>query len=141
MIRQMWTRWAEGRPRTFVVDALGERNFWGLLKIASAMLGNSSAGIIEGPAAGLPVINVGDRQAGRLRTPHVVDVPFERDSIAQALGGALMPKRRQELAGVTSPFPSGAAAPRIIEALSAWDIPITPRKRFVDRPTTEGVAQ
>ena len=56
-----------GDPAVSSVAALGERGYWGLLRVADAMLGNSSSGLIEAPAVGLPVVNVGDRQAGRRR--------------------------------------------------------------------------
>ena len=49
------------------------------------MLGNSSSGLIEAPALGLPAINVGDRQLGRLRGENVIDVPADADAIAAAL--------------------------------------------------------
>ena len=60
-------RAAADRPRRVAVAALGERRYWGLLEIADAMLGNSSSGLIEAPVVRLPVVNVGDRQAGRRR--------------------------------------------------------------------------
>ena len=53
------------------------------------MLGNSSSGLIEAPAVGLPVVNVGDRQAGRDRGPNVIDVPADPDAVADALRRAL----------------------------------------------------
>ena len=37
-------------PRRVAVAALGERRYWGLLRVADAMLGNSSSGLIEAPA-------------------------------------------------------------------------------------------
>lgn len=48
------------RGRLVTVEALGERRFWGVLKLADAMLGNSSSALIEAPAVALPAVNVGD---------------------------------------------------------------------------------
>ena len=82
---------AADEPGRIAVEALGERRYWGLLRIADAMLGNSSSGLIEAPAVGLPVVNVGDRQAGRERGPNVIDVPADAAAIAEALARALVP--------------------------------------------------
>lgn len=129
-MRAFWKKWASGRKSVAVVDALGERRFWGVLRLASAVLGNSSSGIIEAPSAGIPVVNVGDRQAGRLRSAHVTDVPAQAPAIARALAVALEAKTRERLRGVVGPYASGPAAPRIIEALASWNIPRPPRKFF-----------
>lgn len=135
IIRAHWSAWGKGRARTAVVDALGEKNYWGLLKIASAVLGNSSSGIIEAPAAGLPVVNVGDRQRGRLRTAHVVDVPVDAAAVERALKTVLEPKERERMRGLPGHYLAGPAAPRIVEALAAWSIPRPPRKKFEDLAT------
>lgn len=129
-IRAFWTRWAVGRP-VVLSDALGEQAYWGLLRLADAVLGNSSSGIIEAPAAGAPVVDVGDRQRGRLRPAHVEHAAARAGDVEQALRRAL--GRRAELAGIEPIYPSGPAAPRIVEALARWPIPHPPRKAFVDR--------
>lgn len=126
-IRAFWRRWGADRPGVVCVDALGERRYWGLMRCATVLLGNSSSGLIEGPAAGLHVVNVGDRQRGRLRDADVViDVPADASVIAAALRQALadVSPRRSSL------YPSGPAAPRIVEALARWEPPQPPRKVF-----------
>jgi UDP-N-acetylglucosamine 2-epimerase (non-hydrolysing) len=137
-IRDFWKHWADRRERVVLVDALGEKRYWALLRVADAVLGNSSSGILEAPAAGLPVVNVGDRQRGRLRTAHVTDVPAEAPAIAAALRRALEPASRAALRNVVGPYPAGPAAPRIVEALARWRPPRPARKRFVDLPAAGG---
>jgi UDP-hydrolysing UDP-N-acetyl-D-glucosamine 2-epimerase len=121
-----WQRWARGRDNVSVLAALGERRYFGMLRLAVAVLGNSSSGIIEAPMLGVPVVNVGDRQAGRLRFGPVADVPPDPTAIATALRVALDKGR-----GPGSQQPQqGPAAPRIVEAVRRWSIPCPPRKRF-----------
>jgi UDP-N-acetylglucosamine 2-epimerase (non-hydrolysing) len=139
-IREVWAGWARGRSRVLVVDALGERRFFGLLRIADAMLGNSSSGIIEAPAAGLPVVNVGDRQRGRLRTSHVIDTPPAPEAIAAALAHALAPETHAACRAAEGPYPRGPAGPRIVDALARWQLPNPPRKRFHDLPVARGAS-
>lgn len=45
------------------------------IKNAVLMVGNSSSGLIEAPSFELPVVNIGDRQRGRVRGKNVIDVP------------------------------------------------------------------
>jgi UDP-hydrolysing UDP-N-acetyl-D-glucosamine 2-epimerase len=131
-IRNFWGRWVAGRERVVLVEALGETRYWGFLRLGDAVLGNSSSGIIEAPVAGVPVVNVGDRQKGRLRVGGVTDVPARAGAVAEALQAALAKGR-----GVTPApggYPEGPAAPRIIAALREWKIPHPPRKTFREVP-------
>jgi UDP-hydrolysing UDP-N-acetyl-D-glucosamine 2-epimerase len=138
VIRAFWAAWVVGRERVALVDALGETLYWTLLRTADAVLGNSSSGIIEAPAVGLPVLNVGDRQRGRLRSPHVLDVAADAAVIELALRRVLAPGAREHFAEVESPFLIGPAAPRIAQALAEWRIPDPPRKPFQDLPGIPG---
>lgn len=118
VIRQQLVE-AGQRPGRRAVEALGERRYFGLLRVADAMLGNSSSGIIEAPVLRLPVVNIGDRQKGRLRADNVLDVAADAGAIATALGRALDPAFRATLSE-RGPFGDGRSAPRIYELLAAW---------------------
>lgn len=56
---------------------------------AAAMVGNSSAGILEAASYGTPVVNVGDRQRSRERNANVRDVPAEGTAIVLAVHDAV----------------------------------------------------
>jgi UDP-hydrolysing UDP-N-acetyl-D-glucosamine 2-epimerase len=128
-------RRAGSRPRRAVAEALGERFYWGLMRQASAILGNSSSALIEAPLLGLPAVNLGHRQKGRLRGRNVIDVPFEASRIAAALRQALDPRFRAGLAGETGPYGDGRSAERIVRILRAWTPPRPAIKRLAeDRP-------
>lgn len=131
-IRAFWERWAAGRPRVALVPALGEAGYWGMLRTADAVLGNSSSGIVEAPAAGVPVIDVGDRQKGRLRPDSVAHAAADADSVRRALEAALSPRARERAAAAAPLFPAGEAAPRIVEALRRWRAGSPPRKSFFE---------
>ncbi len=114
--------------RAVAVDALGERRYWSLLRHADAVLGNSSSGLIEAPAIGLPVVNVGDRQAGRRREPTVIDVPVDAGAMADALRRALDPAFRATARASASPLADGQAGRRVAAIIAAWQPPRPPRK-------------
>jgi UDP-hydrolysing UDP-N-acetyl-D-glucosamine 2-epimerase len=123
------------RPATRLVAALGDETYCSLLQAADVMVGNSSSAIIEAPTFGLPAVNVGDRQRGRLRAANVIDVGHDRTAIGAAIRRALDPGFRKSLAGLVNPYGDGHAAPRIARVLQEVELgPRLVRKRFVDAP-------
>lgn len=76
----------ETRPmdHVYFFKNLSPEDFVRLLDGAACLIGNSSAGIREGAFLGLPVVNVGNRQAGRDRADNVTDVAHDRRAIREA---------------------------------------------------------
>jgi len=115
------------------VESLGTARYFSLMACAAAMVGNSSSGIIEAPSFGLPVVNIGTRQQGRLRADNVIDVGYRREEIIQGLRRALTPECRARLRGRANPYGDGHAAETIVRTLR--DTPLDARlmqKRFHD---------
>lgn len=81
----------ETRPmdHVYFFKNLSPEDFVRLLDGAACLIGNSSAGIREGAFLGLPVVNVGSRQAGRDRASNVTDAPHERRAIQSAVEAQL----------------------------------------------------
>jgi len=119
---------ASAQPRCKAVEALGERRFWGMMRIADAMLGNSSSAVIEAPALGLPAVNVGDRQKGRVRGGNLLDSAADAASVTAALSTALTPEFRVRAQASPSPFGKGGASAAILEVLRRWTPPNPPVK-------------
>lgn len=115
-------RWRD-RPWLRVVPNVGRRRFASLLKKAAAMVGNSSSGIIEAPFFGLPVVNIGLRQAGRLRAENVLDVGHDRHAIGAAFRCALGDDAFIARArACRNPYGDGHAGERIAKVLASVEI-------------------
>jgi UDP-hydrolysing UDP-N-acetyl-D-glucosamine 2-epimerase len=100
-----------------VVRSLPHEHFLQAMLAANVIVGNSSAGIIEAPAAGTPSVNIGPRQAGRLRDrASVIDCRHDGRAIAAAIGRALRLKRRLRPHRLTL-YGDGTAARRIAESI------------------------
>lgn len=54
------------------------------------MIGNSSSEIIESPTFRLPVVNIGNRQKGRLRSKNIIDTGYTKSEIVDAINKALL---------------------------------------------------
>jgi UDP-N-acetylglucosamine 2-epimerase (non-hydrolysing) len=93
--------------RAIFHETLGPALYANALRHASVMVGNSSSGLIEAGLFGLPVINIGRRQDGRLRGPNVRDCTSETEAVAQML--RCLPPRLPPW----SRYGDGHAAPRV----------------------------
>lgn len=113
----------ESLPFLRIRQTLGQRRYASMLRYASAMVGNSSSGIIEAPFFGLPVVNVGSRQQGRQRAENVLDVAYDQDQIEQAIRTALTDREFvQRARHGSNPYGDGHAGERIAEALAAMPL-------------------
>jgi GDP/UDP-N,N'-diacetylbacillosamine 2-epimerase (hydrolysing) len=101
--------------------SLPREDYLALLAGATAIVGNSSSGIIEAPLLGVPAVNIGDRQRGRTRGDNVIEVPADSDVVSAAISRAADPAFRAGLSH-RSPYGDGQAAPRIVEAIIAQPI-------------------
>ncbi len=106
---------------------LPPRLFLYLLKLSKGLVGNSSVGIREAAFLGLPVVNIGSRQAGRDRGANVVDVEHDVVHIATAVKEAITIPR-----WASDPiYGDGWAGQRIADLLAK--VPLTTEKRLVSK--------
>lgn len=123
--------YAHNHPgRVMATPSLGFRRYLGALKGAAAMIGNSSSGIIEAPAFGVPTVNIGIRQRGRLSANSVLTCLPDGDSIRQAVARIIDPAFVAQIDPKTHPYGQGQAAPQIVRVLERHDFGVG--KRFVD---------
>jgi len=118
--------------RVSVQPNLGQKGYLSLLGLADAMVGNSSSGLIEAPSFNLPVVNIGNRQKGRVRGSNVLDVGHGADEIISGINQALESKFRQDLTGSTNPYGDGHAAQRIVQVLRSVQVDGLKIKTFQD---------
>ena len=92
--------------------------FLGLMRVATVMIGNSSAGLIETPYFSLPAINIGRRQEGRLHAENVLHVAHDRAEIGAALTSVISdPSLSGRMENCSRPFGDGNTGDRIVEVL------------------------
>lgn len=97
--------------------------YLGIMNVADVMIGNSSSGIIEAPSFKLPFVNIGTRQQGRQRAGNVIDVPYSKEKIKEAIEFVLNNRDfRNALAEVKNPYDLGMSGPRIAKILATIEI-------------------
>jgi UDP-hydrolysing UDP-N-acetyl-D-glucosamine 2-epimerase len=115
-----------------VYSNLEPSKYYDLLRHATAMIGNSSSGLMEAPTFELPVVNIGTRQGGRLRGKNVIDVGYSTQEIREGIYKATLPEFKKSLQGIINPYGDGRSAPRIVKILKNISPEI--EKRFHELP-------
>ncbi|MBC7905486.1 MAG: UDP-N-acetylglucosamine 2-epimerase (hydrolyzing) [Rhodospirillaceae bacterium] len=133
IINDMIDAWTAQRPdhaRAFT--SLGVRRYLSLMRHSAAVVGNSSSGIIETPAFGIPTVNIGGRQQGRLRADSIIDCGPGTEAITTAIAQALSEPFRHRAAATMPPYGRGGAAEAIHRVLASVEIAGLRHKHFVD---------
>ncbi len=109
---------ASRNPRVTFVPSLGQKRYYSAIKYAAIMIGNSSSGLTEAHSFGLPVLNVGNRQLGRLANANVIHVPLDADAVVKAIPAALSPAFRTAFSSTGNIYGDGKAVDRILAFLT-----------------------
>lgn len=112
--------------------SLGYVRYLSALQFVKAAVGNSSSGILEVPSFGIPTVNIGDRQKGRLRADSVIDCNTDVDSIEKSIRGALSQEWQTIARNATNPYEQPDTVARIFEVLQQCDLSQMKQKRFYD---------
>lgn len=123
--------YAAAQPgRVHALPSLGQARYLGAAAGAAAVVGNSSSGLIEVPALGVPTVNIGNRQQGRLLAPSVLNCAPTAAAIEHALQQALSPDHIARSRVAETPYGRGDAAGQIVHVLET--VELSPLKRFHD---------
>ena len=126
------------RGRFKWIPHLGHLRYLSCLQHFSVMVGNSSSGLTEAPSFRLPVVNIGDRQRGRVRAANVIDVGCSRAAIERGIKWAISTRFRASLRGMRNPydrFHDGRSSERIQEVLKHATLSTDVlKKHFHDAP-------
>ena len=121
-VRELIEQFVASHPSAQAVDSLGCRGYFSVMSHAAAMVGNSSSGIIEAASFELPVVNVGTRQAGRVRGCNVIDTGYQTREILAGIERAVDPAFRRGLEGMANPYGTGNAAELIVKRLRTVEL-------------------
>lgn len=121
-----------------VFSSLGMVRYLSLMRYAEFVIGNSSSGIIEAPTFGVPTVNIGDRQKGRLQAASIINCEPDRQSISTAIREALSEEFRLLCKNVKNPYGDGCAAGRIAEKIvkTVKESRISLKEKFYDLDTS-----
>lgn len=133
IINERIERFVSENPEKYRCHAsLGFKRYIAAVKWSDLVLGNSSSGILEVPVLGVPTVNVGDRQKGRLDLPSILNCAPETEAIELSIRQALDPSFRASLKDFRHPCDGGATSKLIVEKLTSTPLPDSIKKSFYD---------
>lgn len=123
--------YARNNPtRVLAIPSLGQVRYLSSVMQATAVIGNSSSGIIEVPAFDVPTVNIGSRQKGRLAAKSVLNVEPEQQSISDAIQVAIDRTYKLVDEKIYNPYGQGDTSGKVIEMIKS--LQFTPSKTFYD---------
>lgn len=129
----MLEAYAAANPqRVLAIPSLGQVRYLSAVKHASAVIGNSSSGIIEVPAFDVPTVNIGVRQQGRLAAKSVLHCKASQADIEQAIEIAVSRRYKAEDDIIDNPYGQGDSSAQVIAMIKS--LHFEPCKSFYDLP-------
>ncbi len=117
-INQMIDDWAAQHTRyAAAFTSLGVVRYLSAMSLAALVAGNSSSGVVETPTMGVPTVNIGDRQKGRIICDNVICCPAEEQAVLKALQTALDADFVQKARRTVSPYNGGETSRKMVEIM------------------------
>ena len=103
--------------RVAVFPSLGMRRYLSMLHCATAVVGNSSSGIVEVPSIGIPTLDIGIRQMGRTAAPSVLHCGVSEEEIADGLETVLSSSFRMIAKSAENPYYLPDTLEKMVDAI------------------------
>lgn len=111
---------AQNSERACAFISLGQKRYLSALKYCRIVIGNSSSGIIEAPSFGKPIINIGDRQKGRICADSVINCGYTQQEIQRAMETALTEEFENKARNCRNPYEKENTAANIISVIKDY---------------------
>ena len=118
--------------RAKAYKSLGVKRYLSVMRQVAAVVGNSSSGLVEAPSFGIPTLNIGDRQKGRLSAESVYNCASDKASIVAGLDTVLSKEFRELALVVRNPYEKGNTAEDIFKVISTYPLEQLKQKHFYD---------
>lgn len=118
--------------RAKAYTSLGLKRYLSTLQFVKAAVGNSSSGIIEVPSFGIPTLNIGDRQKGRLASKSVVNCGTSKDEVIAGLKHCLSEEMQKAAKTYENPYAKPDTANLIYQELKNVELAGLNLKTFYD---------
>ena len=121
---------SKNSDRAFAITSLGKRRYYSALKYTTAVIGNSSSGLVEAPSFNIPTLNIGNRQQGRTRGETVIDVPATPEGMRNGLKQALSADFIAKCKTSTNPYEKANTLETIFNTIKSYPLDGIIKKSF-----------
>lgn len=128
---------ASNTQRVLSIPSLGQKRYLSALKHTTAVIGNSSSGIIEAPSFDVPTVDIGIRQKGRLAAKSVINVKTHTNEIVAAINICIDRSYKSHEEIINNPYGNGNVSGQVLQLLRTHNI--NPLKSFYDINIDENI--
>lgn len=121
---------AKNSDKAFAITSLGKKRYYSALKYTTAVIGNSSSGLVEAPSFNIPTLNIGNRQQGRTRGETVIDVLATFDAMQSGLQKALSKDFIAKCKNATNPYEKVDTLETIFNVIKSYPLDGITKKSF-----------
>ena len=125
-------KFVKENTNSYCFSSLEQAEYFSMVKNCNIVVGNSSSGIIEVPSLKVGVLNIGNRQAGRLKSKAIIDCIPNKDIISRNIDKLLTPKMQKKIKIAPNPYENGDAPKKIIDILEKTELKNLIKKKFRD---------
>lgn len=134
VINGLIDKYVKENDNTVVFTSLGMLRYLSALKYSAMVIGNSSSGLVEAPSFGVPTINIGDRQKGRVQADSVINCRAITEEIDKSITLALSKEFKDKAHNTINPYGDGNTSAQIINVIEDFLLndKIDLKKKFYD---------
>ncbi|MGV8982704.1 UDP-N-acetylglucosamine 2-epimerase [Clostridium sp.] len=134
VINQLIDDFVKENENSVAFISLGMVRYLSAVKYSSMVIGNSSSGLVEAPSLGVPTINIGDRQKGRLQADSVINCKPTTEEIDKAITLALTKESKDKAHNTINPYGDGNTSKKIVDVIKDFLLndKIDLKKKFYD---------
>lgn len=118
------------KERAIAFKSLGLKRYLSALQYVTAVVGNSSSGIIEVPTFGIPTMDIGDRQKGRISADSVIHCGVSFAEICQGLQETLSDAHVLRSKSCENPYDKNNTVENILKVIKEYPIENLIQKTF-----------
>ena len=114
--------------RCMFIPSLGQRRYFSALKFVKTVIGNSSSGIIEVPSFGIPTLDIGDRQKGRIAADSVIHCGYSTEEIKEGITKVVKYTSKK----IANPYYKEGTCETILKVIKTYPLDHLVQKHFYD---------
>lgn len=115
-------KFSKENNNVYLFKNLGSRRYLSIMKNCGVVVGNSSSALIEAPYLKVPVVDIGNRQKGRLKAENIISCSNDCKDIVNAINESLSSEFREKVKKTKSLYGEGNTSEEIVKVLKQIDI-------------------
>lgn len=131
-INKMIKNFSKNRKNIFFVKSFGQKKYFNVIKYSSGIIGNSSSGVCEAPSFKVGTLNLGNRQAGRIKMRSVINTDFTKKNIIKGIKKILSKNFKLQIKNIKNPYYKKNSSEKIIKKILLYNSKRLLIKKFND---------